>query len=84
MALFNGYDAFFPGRFSAKSFVPPYINIPIFFSLFIGCKLVKRMRIVKLGDMDLWSGKAEIDAMEGTWPGRKPRNLLERIWYWIA
>ncbi|WPB05954.1 uncharacterized protein RHO25_010609 [Cercospora beticola] len=29
VALFNGYDAFFPGRFSAKSFVPPYINIPI-------------------------------------------------------
>ncbi|KAF2208322.1 hypothetical protein CERZMDRAFT_101391 [Cercospora zeae-maydis SCOH1-5] len=84
VAFFNGYDAFFPGRFSARSFVPPYINIPIFFSLFVGYKVIKRTKVVKLGEMDLWSGKAEIDAMEGTWPERKPRNWLERIWFWIA
>ena len=29
VAFFNGYDCFFPGNFSAKSFVPPYIDIPI-------------------------------------------------------
>ncbi|KAI2607798.1 proline-specific permease [Hypoxylon sp. NC1633] len=84
VALFNGYDAFFPGKFSAKTFVPPYIDIFIFVGLFLGYKLVKRTSFVKLSDMDLWSGKAEIDQLEGTWPERKPRNLLERIWFWIA
>lgn len=29
VAFFNGYDCFFPGNFSAKTFVPPYIDIPI-------------------------------------------------------
>lgn len=84
VALFNGYDAFFPGKFSAKTFVPPYIDIPIFIALFLGYKIVKRTRIVKLKDMDLWSGKAEIDRLEPFWPERKPRNIVERIWFWIA
>lgn len=84
VAFFNGYDAFFPGKFSAKSFVPPYIDIPIFFGLILGYKMFKKTRVVKLGEMDLWSGKAEIDAMEGSWPERKPRNWLERVWFWLA
>ncbi|EXJ61658.1 hypothetical protein A1O7_02087 [Cladophialophora yegresii CBS 114405] len=84
VAIFNGYDCFFPGRFSAKSFIPPYIDIPIFATLFIGYKVVKRTKFVKLSEMDLWSGKAEVDRLEGTWPEVKARNLLERIWYWIA
>lgn len=84
VAIFNGFDAFFPGHFSAKTFVPPYIDIPIFASLFLGYKIVKRTKFVKLKDMDLWSGKAEIDRMEGFWPEVKPRNILERVWFWIA
>ncbi|KAI0160056.1 proline-specific permease [Hypoxylon sp. FL1284] len=84
VALFNGYDAFFPGKFSAKTFVPPYIDIPIFACLFVGYKLVKKTKVVKLSEMDLWSGKSEVDRLEGDWPEPKPRNFIERIWYWIA
>jgi amino acid transporter len=84
IAFFNGFDAFFPGRFSAKTFIPPYIDIPIFLSLFLGYKFIKRTKFVKLEDMDLWSGKAEIDALEPTWKVPVPRNWLERIWFWIA
>ncbi|KAI0530075.1 AAT family amino acid transporter [Xylaria digitata] len=84
VAFFNGFDAFFPGKFSAKTFVPPYIDAPIFFALFLGYKLVKKTKLVPLGGMDLWSGKAEVDRLEGTWPDVKPRNFLERIWFWIA
>ena len=84
VAFFNGFDAFFPGKFSAKTFVPPYIDIPIVLTLFFGYKLVKKTSFVKVQDMDLWSGKAEIDALEPLWPVVKPRNFLERIWFWIA
>lgn len=84
IALFNGFDCFFPGRFSAKTFLPPYINIPIFASLFLGYKLVKKTRFVRVHEMDLWSGKAEIDRLEPHWVVPKPRNFLERIWFWIA
>jgi yeast amino acid transporter len=84
VALFNGFDCFFPGRFSAKTFVPPYINIPIFATLYFGYKIIKRTKIVRLAEMDLWSGKAEIDALEEYWVVPRPRNLLERVWFWIA
>lgn len=84
IAFFNGFDAFFPGKFSAKSFLPPYIDIPIFLSLFLGYKFVKKTKFVPLAEMDLWSGKAEIDRLEGTWVVPKPRNFLERIWFWLA
>ncbi|KAL7624798.1 hypothetical protein AAE478_004012 [Parahypoxylon ruwenzoriense] len=84
VAIFNGYDTFFPGKFGAKTFVPPYIDILIFACLFLGYKLVKKTRFVKLSAMDLWSGKIEIDRLEGTWPEVKPRNFLEKIWFWVA
>ncbi|KAI0398863.1 AAT family amino acid transporter [Xylaria palmicola] len=84
VAFFNGFDAFFPGKFSARTFVPPYIDVPIFLALFLGYKVVKKTRVVPLGEMDLWSGKAEIDSLEGTWPVVKPRNIWERVWFWIA
>jgi yeast amino acid transporter len=84
VAFFNGFDCFFPGRFSAKTFLPPYIDIPIFASLFLGYKLVKRTRFVRVHEMDLWSGKAEIDALEETWEVPVPRNFVERMWFWIA
>lgn len=84
IAFFNGFDCFFPGRFSAKSFIPPYINIPIFLTLFFGYKIIKRTKFVKVEDMDLWSGKAEIDRLEPTWEVVKPKNFLHRIWLWLA
>lgn len=84
IAFFNGFDAFFPGKFSAKTFIPPYIDIPIFLSLFLGYKLIKKSKFVRLSEMDLWSGKAEIDRLEPTWKVVQPRNWLERIWFWIA
>ncbi|WKT51935.1 hypothetical protein QSH57_002449 [Fusarium oxysporum f. sp. vasinfectum] len=84
VAVFNGFDAFFPGRFSAKTFLPPYINIPIFLVLIFGYKWIKKSKYVKYSEMDIWSGKAEIDRLEHTWPIVQPRNWLERIWFWIA
>ncbi|PGH15398.1 hypothetical protein AJ80_05582 [Polytolypa hystricis UAMH7299] len=84
VAFFNGFDAFFPGKFSAKTFIPPYIDIPIFACLFLGYKFSMKTKFVKLEDMDFFSGKEEIDRLEETWEVRKPRNLLERIWFWIA
>lgn len=83
VAFFNGFDAFFPGRFSAKTFVPPYINIPIFLCLFLGYKAFRRTSFVKLEDIDIWTGKAEIDRLE-PWPVVEPRNWAQKIWYWVA
>ena len=84
IAFFNGYDCFFPGNFSAKTFIPPYIAIFIFLGFFLGYKFVMKTKFVRLHEMDLWSGKAEIDRLEPTWVVPVPRNFLEKIWFWIA
>ncbi|KAJ5129963.1 Amino acid/polyamine transporter I [Penicillium bovifimosum] len=76
VAFFNGFDAFFPGHFTAKAFIPPYIDIPIFASLFLGYKFAKGTSFVKKDDMDFWSGKEEADQLESTWVEPKPRNFL--------
>ncbi|CAL5871560.1 uncharacterized protein PFLUO_LOCUS5813 [Penicillium psychrofluorescens] len=76
VAFFNGFDAFFPGHFSPKSFIPPYIDIPIFASLFLGYKMVKKTKLVKFDDFDLWSGKEEADRLESLWEEPKPRNFI--------
>ena len=76
VAFFNGFDAFFPGHFSAKTFVPPYIDIPIFLCLFLGYKFIKGTKFVKMDDMDFWSGKEEADELESTWVEPVPRNFL--------
>ncbi|KUL85938.1 hypothetical protein ZTR_06380 [Talaromyces verruculosus] len=84
VAFFHGFDCFFPGKFSAKSFIPPYIDIPIFVALFLGYKIYYRTSFVKLDEMDFFSGKEEADRLEHTWEEVKPRNIFQRVWYWIA
>lgn len=80
VALFNGFDCFFPGKFSAKSFVPPYIDIPIFACLFLGYKIIYKTKFVKLEEMDFFSGKEEADQLEATWEEPKPRNFLGKLY----
>ena len=80
VAFFNGFDAFFPGHFSAKSFIPPYIDIPIFACLFLGYKFIKKTKMVKIEEMDLLSGKEEADQLESTWEEPTPRNFLGMLY----
>ena len=40
--------------------------------------------LTKMIIQDITTGKAALDAADAHWPERKPRNLLERIWFWIA
>lgn len=79
VAFFNGFDCFFPGKFSAKSFIPPYIDIPIFAALFLGYKIYYRTSFVKLDEMDFFSGKEEADRLEHTWEEVKPRNIFRKL-----
>ncbi|RMZ74884.1 hypothetical protein DV737_g5626, partial [Chaetothyriales sp. CBS 132003] len=40
LCLINGYTVFFPGLFSAKSFLTAYIGIPIFLGMYFGHRIV--------------------------------------------
>ena len=80
--LLNGWEIFLKGNFSGEKFVTTYIGIVVYFGLFAFWKLFKRTKVVDPAEADLWTGKAALDAE--VWPERKPRNVWEKIWFWIA
>lgn len=81
VTIFNGFDSI-AGGFKWQSFITCYIGFPIFFGLFTFWKVLKRTKWREAAEADIQTGKAEIDAVE--WPPRVPRNVLEKIWFWIA
>jgi len=79
--IFNGFDSI-AGGWDTNAFITDYINFPIFLVLYLGWKIVKRTKFVKPAEADIYSGKAALDAVD--WPERLPKNMLEKIWFWIA
>lgn len=85
LAITNGYAVFFPGSFTASGFLVSYIVFAIFFALYFGHKIWYRTPwMVPVADVDVISGKEEIDRMSENEVERLPRNWLERVWWWIA
>ena len=69
--VFNGFDVFFPGRFTASRFFTCYFGIFFLVVLFAGWKVVRAAKGdggagwgVRTRDVDLLSGKREIDDEE--------------------
>ncbi|EXJ54116.1 hypothetical protein A1O7_09453 [Cladophialophora yegresii CBS 114405] len=79
--LINGFESIAEG-FGYQAFITDYIGIPIYFGLYLFWRIVKCTGFHKSSDADLYTGKAALDAI--VWPKRKPRNLVERSWFWIA
>ncbi|KAK2744154.1 hypothetical protein FQN57_004414 [Myotisia sp. PD_48] len=52
------------------------------FDAFTPWSVYKRPRWVPAEECDIHSGKAAMDAVE--WPEIKPRNWIEKVWFWIA
>lgn len=80
--VFNGYEVFTNGNWSTEDFITAYIGIPIYFTLYLFWKIFKRTKPVKPEEADIWTGKAAIDAV--VWPEEVPKNVIEKIWFWIA
>ena len=79
--LFNGFDSI-AGGFNTDAFLTDYLGVPIYFGLFLFWKLLKRTKWRNPAEADIYTGKAALDAV--VWPTRVPRNIIERIWFWIA
>ncbi|KAF9464507.1 amino acid permease/ SLC12A domain-containing protein [Collybia nuda] len=85
VTLTNGFYVFFPGKFSASSFLAAYITIPIFLVLYLGHKAIYRTPwAIEVSEVDVFSGKEECDMLEATDIIPVPKNILERVWFWIA
>ncbi|KAF2281211.1 amino-acid permease inda1 [Westerdykella ornata] len=85
LTLTNGFQVFFPKNWSAANFLAAYITLPIFLVLYIGHKVWFRTPFaIKLEDVDLVTGKKEMDELCAADVEPVPKNWVQRIWYWIA
>jgi amino acid transporter len=85
LTLTNGFQVFVPSQWSASSFLAAYITIPIFAVLYLGHKLWFRTPFaIKIEDIDVITGKKEMDELEAMDQEPIPRNWLEKVWFWLA
>ncbi|KAI5799059.1 amino acid permease/ SLC12A domain-containing protein [Geopyxis carbonaria] len=84
--IISGFDVFFPSEWSAENFVAAYCGVLLFIIPFIGHKLytwlwlkeISRMR--KPSEIDIFTGKAEVDEYERTHILPEPKNFWEKAW----
>lgn len=73
--LINGFAVFFD--FNVSDFLVAYINIPLFFIIYFGYKIIKRTKFWKPQEMDFVTG---IPTMEETeTPEIPPVTILQKI-----
>ncbi|KAF2682876.1 amino-acid permease inda1 [Lentithecium fluviatile CBS 122367] len=85
LTLTNGFQVFFPRNWSVSSFLAAYITIPIFLVLYIGHKIWFRTPFaIKVSNIDIISGKREMDEMCSHDKEPVPRNIWEKMWFWVA
>jgi yeast amino acid transporter len=80
--VFNGFDTFQP--FNITNFATAYVGIPIYGLLYLFWKIFKRTKWIPSAEVDLFTGKAALDAADAHWPVVEPKNLLEKFWFWLA
>ncbi|KAH7374125.1 amino acid permease [Cadophora sp. MPI-SDFR-AT-0126] len=83
VVIFSGFDVFFPGNFSASSFLTCYLNIGIFAVLYIGFKFLLKSRVISMEDINFgpelrsirdWK---EFEAIEAE---KSHVSLVKKIW----
>ncbi|MCJ1302252.1 hypothetical protein MMC08_005055 [Hypocenomyce scalaris] len=85
LCLTNGFQVFFPGQFSAASFLAAYITLPIFIVLYLGHKIWFRTPwVYPVSKVDIFTGKDDADRLEEEDITPVPKNVFEKVWYWIA
>ncbi|KAI9839407.1 MAG: hypothetical protein M1837_002094 [Sclerophora amabilis] len=83
LCLINGFDVFFPGRFSASTFLTAYVGIPVFFALYFGHRIYHRHDrwAHRPEEIDLHTGVREI--IEGETPAPVKDTWWKKIKYVI-
>ncbi len=85
LTLTNGFQVFFPGKFTVSSFLAAYITLPIVIVLYLGHKIWFRTPLfLRVQKIDVYSGKEEADALEEMDVPPVAKNILQKIWFWIA
>ncbi|PVH68401.1 amino-acid permease inda1 [Cadophora sp. DSE1049] len=85
LTLTNGFQVFWPNKFNAADFLAAYITLPIFLVLYFGHKICFRTPFArKIEDIDVMTGKREMDELAEMEVIRVPKNWLQKVWFWLA
>lgn len=85
LTLTNGFQVFWPSKFNVSDFLAAYITLPIFLVLYLGHKAWFRTPWTKkVDEIDVLTGKREMDELAEMEVIREPKNVLQRVWFWIA
>ncbi|KAF1975743.1 amino-acid permease inda1 [Bimuria novae-zelandiae CBS 107.79] len=85
LTLTNGFQVFFPSNWAVSDFLAAYITIPIFLVLYLGHKAWFRTSwFIRVQDIDVVSGKREMDELCAHDVDPVPKNVLQKVWFWIA
>merc|ERR1712032_950558 len=84
LTLTNGFQVFFPKNWSAANFLAAYITIPIFVVLYLGHKIYFRTPwAIRVHNIDVISGKKEMDQLCANDLEPVPKNVFQKVWFWI-
>ena len=82
ITFFKGFDTFLP--WNTPNFITNYIAIPVFFTLWIGYKLMYKTKQLKPTEVDLVTGLRRIDEEEQKFlaeeAAKGPRTRWQKIW----
>lgn len=84
LVLVQGWSSFSPS-FSVVTFVSLYVELPIMLVMYVGWKILKRTKVVKLLDMDLETDTYPAERLD---PARETEESAWReraysIWRWF-
>lgn len=82
LVLVQGWSCFSP-VFSVVSFFSFYVELPIMLVMFVGWKLLKRTKLVKLDEMDLETDTYTLEDLEPTADKPGWRSRVYNLWRWI-
>lgn len=92
IAIFKGFPLFCwkvltPGEaFDSSTFITTYLGIPLYFIMYFGHKIYSKSKVIKPVDVDMYSGKARIDAEEAEYVAAQlekkggPETKAEKIY----
>ncbi|PYI13139.1 hypothetical protein BO99DRAFT_477941 [Aspergillus violaceofuscus CBS 115571] len=72
VTFFNGFDTI-AGGFDTAGFITSYVGFPLFFSMFLFWKFARKTKWKQSEKADLFTGKAELDAIE--WTQKVPKDF---------
>ncbi|GAA6028004.1 hypothetical protein JCM8097_001825 [Rhodosporidiobolus ruineniae] len=81
----NGFSVFLHGNWAVGDFIVDYVTCWIFIVLYIGWKLFKRTKFVRLESMDFFTGRRELDQMAEDEAEKytKPTTWYGKLWDWL-